>query len=96
MAIFMKAELAGVTTEQYDKLNARLQSLPGNPFEGCLAHVAVPTDSGLQIFDLWESEQALQRFNEVIMPVASEVGIPQGEMPKTSKVHNYWLPGAGA
>jgi hypothetical protein len=91
MAIFMKAELAGVTTEQYDKLNARLQSLPGNPFEGCLAHVAVPTGSGLH---LWESEQALQRFNEVIMPVASEVGIPQGERPKTSQVHNYWVPGA--
>lgn len=94
MAIFMQAELAGVTTEQYDKLNAKLQSLPGNPFEGCLAHVAVPTASGLQIFDLWESEQALQRFNEVIMPVASEVGIPQGGMPKTSQVHNYWVPGA--
>ncbi|OEJ61659.1 hypothetical protein BGM19_30240 [Streptomyces agglomeratus] len=94
MAIFMQAELAGVTTEQYDKLNAKLQSLPGNPFEGCLAHVAVPTASGLQIFDLWESEQALQRFNEVVMPVASEVGIPQGGTPKTGQVHNYWVPRA--
>ncbi|MGW0551680.1 hypothetical protein [Streptomyces altiplanensis] len=93
MAIFMQAELTGVTTEQYDELHAKLRSLPGNPFEGCLAHVAVPTGSGLRIFDLWESEQALRRFSETVMPVAAEVGIPQGGMPQTSQVHNYWVPG---
>ncbi|MGW7055853.1 hypothetical protein [Streptomyces sp. NPDC054887] len=94
MAIFVQAEMDGVTTEQYDRLNAKLQSLPGNPFEGCLSHVAVPTGSGLQIFDLWESEEAMRRFQEVIMPVASDVGVPQSGMPKTSQVHNYWVPGA--
>ncbi|GAA1511278.1 hypothetical protein GCM10009730_14770 [Streptomyces albidochromogenes] len=94
MAIFMQVELAGVTSEQYDELNAKLQSLPGNPFEGCLAHVAVATGSGLQVFDLWESEEALRRFNDVVMPVASEVGMPQGGEPTTSQVHNYWVPGA--
>ncbi|MDH6130437.1 hypothetical protein [Kitasatospora sp. GP82] len=34
MAIFMKAELAGVMTDQYDALNGKLQALPGNAFEG--------------------------------------------------------------
>ncbi|MDJ0342379.1 hypothetical protein QMK19_21845 [Streptomyces sp. H10-C2] len=56
MAIFMHAELPGVTTAQYDTLNAALQALPGNTFEGCLSHVAVGTPTGLQIFDVWESQ----------------------------------------
>ena len=93
MAIFMQGELAGVTTAQYDALNAKLQALPGNTFEGCLFHAAVPDGSTLRIFDLWESEEALQKFSEILMPLAMELGIPQGAMPKTSPVHGYWMPG---
>ncbi|GGX15993.1 hypothetical protein [Streptomyces chryseus] len=48
----------------------------------------------MRIFDVWESEEALRRFNEVVMPVASEAGMPQGGEPTTSQVHNYWVPGA--
>jgi len=94
MAVFVQVELTGVTTEQYDALNAKLQAAPGNPFEGCLAHVAVPTNSGLQIFDLWESEEAVRKFEGVVMPLAAEVGMTEGSRPQTSEVHNYWVPGA--
>ncbi|GGT80175.1 MULTISPECIES: hypothetical protein [Streptomyces] len=94
MAIFVQAELEGVTTAQYDALNARLQQLPGNPFEGCLSHAAVPTGSGLRIFDLWESEEHMRRFADTVMPLAAEVGFPEGPMPKMSQVHNFFVPGA--
>ncbi|MFF0559933.1 hypothetical protein ACH4ZU_35460 [Streptomyces sp. NPDC020472] len=92
MAILVKAEMAGMTTDQYDALNSRLQALPGNPFEGCLSHVCVPTDSGLVIHDLWESEQDMQRFMGRVMPVAEEMGLPQGSRPEIHQVHNYWTP----
>ncbi|MGW0561266.1 hypothetical protein ACWDZ4_11670 [Streptomyces sp. NPDC003016] len=93
MAISTRAELTGVTTEQHDELHAKLQVLPGNAFEGCLAHVTVPTGSGLRIFDLWESEQAPRRFDETVMPVAAEAGGPRGGMPQTSQVHDHGVPG---
>lgn len=93
MTVFMQGELAGVTTAQYDALNAKLQALPGNPFEGCLFHTAVPYDSGLRIFDLWESEESLRKFSEILMPLAAELGFPQGQMPNVSPVHAYWMPG---
>lgn len=92
MAILMQAELPGVTTAQYDALNAKLQAQPGNPFEGCLAHICVPVGGGLQISDLWESEQAMRKFMEAVMPLAAEANLPQGPEPKMSQVHNYWVP----
>ncbi len=92
MAILVKAELAGVTTDQYDALNGKLQALPGNPFEGCLSHVCVPTGSGLVIYNVWESEQAMEKFMGIVLPVAQDLGLPQGSQPEISTVHGYWTP----
>ncbi|MFI6449524.1 hypothetical protein [Kitasatospora sp. NPDC050543] len=93
MAIFMHAELPGVSSAQYNALNAALQQLPGNPFEGCLSHVAIANGGGMSIYDLWESRQAMDAFVERMMPVAQGQGLPQPpSQPTVSEVHNYWMP----
>ncbi|MET9611940.1 hypothetical protein [Kitasatospora indigofera] len=93
MAVLAKVELAGMTTDQYDALNEKLQALPGNPFEGCLSHVCVPTDSGLVIYDLWESEQAMEKFAGIVRPTAQGLGlVPQGAPPEIHPVHAFWTP----
>lgn len=94
MAIFMHVSLPGVTTDQYDTLNAKLQETP-DIFDGCLAHVCVPGSDGLDIYDLWESERHVQAFSEKVGPVAESVGLsgPGGDS-GSSSVHNYWIPGA--
>ncbi|MFK8909447.1 hypothetical protein [Streptomyces sp. YS-3] len=89
MAILMQVELPGVTTDQYDALHAKLRDLPGNPFEGCLAHICVQTGGGLQITDLWESEEAMRKFMSIVTPLAAETDLPQGPEPKVSRVHNH-------
>ncbi|MEU1366077.1 hypothetical protein ABZ454_08075 [Streptomyces sp. NPDC005803] len=95
MAIFMKASLPGMTTDQYEKLNGELQSMPGDTFAGCLAHVCVTTDAGIEVYDLWESQEAMDKFGAVMMPVAEKQGLPAAsERPKVSQVHRYWIPGA--
>ncbi|MER5898282.1 hypothetical protein [Streptomyces sp. NPDC001876] len=95
MAVFTKALLPGITVEQYDALNAELQALPGDTFAGCLSHVCVPTDAGLEIYDLWESREAMDRFGALVMPIAEKQGMPQASgPPAVSPVHNYWVPGA--
>ncbi|MFD8688941.1 hypothetical protein [Streptomyces sp. NPDC059651] len=95
MAIFMKASLPGMTTDQYEALNAELQALPGDTFAGCLSHVCVATESGIEVYDLWESEEAMDKFGAVMMPVAEKQGLPaSGERPTVSQVHRYWLPGS--
>ncbi|WP_411075587.1 hypothetical protein [Streptomyces sp. cmx-4-7] len=94
MALFVHAVVPGVTTEQYDKLNADLQQTPG-VFDGCMAHACVPTDDGLEIFDMWETEQQMNAFVEKMMPVATEHGWPDtGVAPRIMRVHRHWVPGA--
>lgn len=94
MAIFMHVHLPGVTTDQYDTLNAKLQETP-EVFDGCLAHVCVPGTDGLDIYDLWESEQHMRAFSEKVSPVADSLGFSgSGGEPETFSAHNYWVPGA--
>ncbi|MFH9726442.1 hypothetical protein ACH4M4_26275 [Streptomyces sp. NPDC017254] len=94
MAIFVHAVMPGVTTDQYDRLNAKLQETP-DVFDGCLSHACVPSDDGLEVFDLWESEAQMNAFVERMMPLAAGLGWPVSDgAPRILRVHNHWVPGA--
>ncbi|MFJ8039199.1 hypothetical protein ACIRBX_01635 [Kitasatospora sp. NPDC096147] len=94
MAILVHAVLPGVTVDQYDALNARLQQTP-EIFAGCLSHACAPTDRGLEIFDLWASEEQMDAFAGRMMPIAAEFGWATApERPAVLRVHHHWVPGA--
>jgi hypothetical protein len=56
-------------------------------FGGLLVHAAAQTDSGFIVFDVFESEEAFDRFRELASPIATEAGIE--EPPKASPVHTF-------
>ena len=91
MPVLMVHDSPGGTEQQYEEVVARLtdgggfNSLNDWPVSGILSHVAGPTDSGWRVVDVWESEEAFQRFGEVIGPVLQEIGFP-GE-PRLFPVH---------
>ena len=93
MAIAALFELDGVTQDQYDQITRGLtdgrglESLSDWPVEGILFHVAGPTETGWRVLDVWESEEALQRFGEHLMPIAAEAGVKDPQ-PRVSKVYN--------
>jgi len=45
------------------------------------------TDNGWRVVDVWESEEAFQRFGEVIGPILQEVGMPG--QPQLFALHNF-------
>ncbi len=57
--------------EHYERLAAALgDDLP----DGLIVHVAGPTDSGFRVIDVWESEEAWERFrNERLRPAVRRV-----------------------
>jgi hypothetical protein len=57
--------------ENYERLAAALgDDVP----EGLIVHVAGPTDSGFRIIDVWESQEAWERFrNERLRPAVRRV-----------------------
>ncbi len=81
MAVVLVHQGAGLTKEKYEATVRRLtggKSLgsPADwPVEGLLIHAAGEAPSGFRVVDVWESEEAAQRFGEVLTPILQEVGI---------------------
>jgi hypothetical protein len=57
------------------------------PFEGILVHVAAQTDDGFVIFDVFESQEAFDRFRAEMGSIPQEVGIE--EPPKAYPLHTF-------
>jgi hypothetical protein len=66
---------------------SRMES-PGDwPVEGLLAHVAGEGENGFRVVDVWESEEALNRFGEKLMPVLQAAGV-EGQ-PEVYPAHTF-------
>jgi hypothetical protein len=53
----------------------RLESPSDLPFDGLLAHVAAQTPEGFLIIDVFESAEAVERFNATMATIPRDVGI---------------------
>ncbi len=92
MPILMVHESPGGTREQYEEVAARLTDSGFNdpsswPVDGLLSHASGPTDNGSIVVDVWESEEAFQRFGEMIGPVLQEIGY--GGEPRIFHLENF-------
>lgn len=82
------------TKEQYEQTirmltggKSRVESPDDWPVEGLLAHIAGQGESVFRVVDVWESEDALNRFAEIIMPILREAGV-EGD-PEVYPAHTY-------
>jgi hypothetical protein len=90
MAVAMFMQWPGVTPEQYDAVMARLE-LDADPAAGSVMHVATLTDEGLEVCDVWQTEQAFYGFLEQrLLPVVREVGIAGEPEVRLSPLHNLY------
>ena len=77
-------DFPGVTAQQYDRLRAALSD--GKPLTNLadfrrvgyavVSHIVATTPDGLRIIDVWESEEAIERFRQKLMPLLERAGIP--------------------
>jgi hypothetical protein len=72
-----------LTRERYEEVvrrltgKERIESSADLPFPGLLFHAAGETEDGFCVFDLFESEEAVARFNEAMQSIPREVGIEE-------------------
>ena len=88
------AVFEGITQEQYDesvrKLTGgkdRVESPADWPVPGLLAHVTGQGPNGFRVVDVWESDEAFQRFGEALIPVLREIGV-EGD-PEVYSAHSF-------
>ena len=72
----------GITQEQYEEAvrrltggKSRVESPSDWPVEGLLVHAAGQGPQGFRVVDVWESEEACNRFGETLGPILQEIGV---------------------
>ncbi len=81
MAVVLVSQGPGITQESYEEVVRRLtggktrfESPADWPVEGLLVHAAGEAEGGFRVVDVWESEEALRRFQETLGPMLQELG----------------------
>ena len=69
-----------MTVEQHTKGRARLREV-GAPERAMKLHSCFGEDGKLQVFDVWESQEAFDEFLAFLGPVMEELGIELAQPP---------------
>ena len=90
MAVAMTMHWPGLTSDQYDAVMARL-GLDANPPAGAVLHMATVTDEGVDVYDVWQTEQAFNSFlDQRMLPAVSEFGITGEPEIRIVQLHNLY------
>jgi hypothetical protein len=72
----------GITQQQYEQVvrkmtggKDRMEAASDWPVEGLLVHAAGQGPQGFRVVDVWASEEACNRFGEILGPLLEEAGI---------------------
>lgn len=93
MLIMAVHQVPSLTQERYQEVvrrltgKQRLESPSDLPFEGLLMHTTGLGKNGFCVVDVFESEEAVARFNEAMGSIPREVGIT--EPPDFFPVHTF-------
>ena len=98
MAVAFKMKFEGATLEQYDRVMELMGLDQGDAApEGAVFHWVAPTDDGIIVVDVWESDEQFNRFaEEQIGPFTQQVGIPAPPEVTRYEVHNTLVGDAAA
>jgi hypothetical protein len=84
MAYCQIAENPDATQEQFEQLNAHLRANGPFPPDGQRLLIAGPAEPGWRVISVWDSEEAIERFNAERLPDACRAtGVPLDRMTRT-------------
>ena len=94
MLIMAVHQVPSLTQERYEEVirrltngKSRVESPSDLPFEGLLVHIAGQRENGFCIVDIFESEEAVEEFRQVMGAIPHEVGIE--EPPEFFPAHTF-------
>jgi hypothetical protein len=94
MLIMALHQVPSLTQEKYEEVvrrltggKPRLESSSDLPFDGLLVHMAGQSKNGFCIVDIFESEDAVARFNVAMATIPRDVGIE--EPPEFFPAHTF-------
>ena len=91
MAISVRFAEEPTSRENYDGVRKRLEDAGDWPPPGLIFHAAQGDSDVEEVFEVWESREAFERFGSKLMPLLDEVGINAGE-PQVREVYKMDKP----
>jgi hypothetical protein len=89
MAILMIADASEDALAHYDHVITELEAAGHGQPSGRQFHVAARKGTGYVVTDVWESQEALDRFFEIIGPLMQQAGSdPERQAMQILPVHN--------
>ena len=87
MAILALFAVQGMSAAKYDEVIRRLEEAGAGAPPGRLHHTAYGDPANLQVADIYDSPESLQKFGETLMPILAAAGVDPGQ-PQILPVHN--------
>ncbi|MFL6040785.1 MAG: hypothetical protein ACJ740_05215 [Gaiellales bacterium] len=88
MTIVVRFHPMNMTIAQYEDAVRREQGTASFPPDGRDYHVCFGTDGDLRVSEIWDSQEQLQGYGEVLMPILADAGIQFSGEPEIFEVHN--------
>lgn len=93
MPVLMIADASGDKMAHYDRVTEQLRESGNAHPPGRQFHVAAEKGTGYVISDVWESQEALDRFMQIVGPLLQQAGSSfDGQMTQVLPVHNMTRP----
>ena len=93
MALAFHFAPAAFSTQAYDDCTKQLRKAgAGNP-TGRMYHACFGTNDRVEVFDVWTSQSAFDKFGKTLMPILQGLGVDPGQ-PRVIEVHNVVVPPA--
>ena len=77
----------GFTPEIYKQALSKLEAAGAGSPKGRTYHVALETDGQIQVFDIWESQEAFEAFGTTLLPILAALDVKLNE-PMVAPVYN--------
>jgi hypothetical protein len=87
MSIAVYFHPTAMSARQYDDLMSKLVAEGNGHPEGRLHHSTFGPDEALMVYDIWESQEAFDRFGQILMPALQQAGIDPGQ-PDIMPIHS--------
>lgn len=72
MAVVLVHETPGMTSQEFDRADALLRAQGEWEPDGRIVLVAATSDDGMIVVNVWESEEKMGAFNQVLLTVLDE------------------------
>ena len=76
-----------MSAQQYDDVTRQLEEAGAGSPPGRSYHCAFSGGGGVHVFDVWDSQEAFDKFGQTLMPILGEVGVDPAE-PQIAEIHN--------